>query len=195
MRAADTKLWTEKKASDAKIIDKYDLSMIGKTAAERERYLVDNPDVEATMLLWGSRTTINSLEAATMLESEAKKFGIPLEIIPAFALTDKGKERIPSDRNLWKAYFDYQELPGNGGYLAYSKEQVEAGKIPEKFITQWDTYQKLKTDAAKTAYRNTHREASTDWREDFRRKNPGFDKWLQSEQGMKPLPKKRVVRR
>ena len=190
MKAADVKLWTDKKAADAKIIDRYDLANINKSTTERDSYLKKNPDVEATLALWGTRSTLNSIEAAQKLESEAKKFGIPLDKVPAFALTDKGKERIPTDKALWQAYFDYNDLPGSGGYLSYSKQQVEAGELPEKFRVQWETYQKLTNDKVKTAYRKGHREASTDWREDLRRKNPAFDKWLQSEKDMKPLPPK-----
>ena len=60
---------------------------------------------------------------------------------------------------------------------------------------EWETYQKLKTDFAKTAYRKGHREvAYGNWRDDFRRANSEFEQWLQDEKGLKPLTKKAISR-
>lgn len=177
--------------------DEYELL----STKEKERYLKGNPEFITNRLFWGDSglTTIPDLKTAEAVASQAEKYKIPLNLIPAFKLTDKGKERIPSDRNLWKPYFDYYDLPGNGGYLSYSKEQVEAGKLPDKFKAQWETYQKLKTDTAKTAFRKRNKEAATDMRDDFRRANPEFSKWAETlsnmgdGEGLKPLSPKKSV--
>jgi hypothetical protein len=189
MKSVDTKMWTDKKASDAKIIEQYDLDMIDKDTNAREVYLKNNPDIDATMLLWGkdNRSSINSLEAANKLASEAEKYGIPLELIPAFAKQDDGTERFPSNRNLWDDYFAYDELPGSGGYLGMSQSQFEAGKVPNKYKALWTTYQKLKTDEAKASFKKAHKDVTTDLRKEYRKNHPEFDKWLQEEEGMSPL--------
>ena len=127
------------------------------------------------------------LKTAEAVAKQAQEFSIELDLIPAFQLTDKGKERIPSDRNLWKPFFDYYDLPGSGGYLSYSKEWVDAGKLPDKYLKDWQTYNALKTDTAKAAFRLGHKEAAkSTWRDDFRRANTAFDQWLIS-QGSSPL--------
>jgi hypothetical protein len=191
MRTVDTKFWTAKKVSDAKIVEKYDLSMINESNAAREAYRKANPEIDATLALWNHTASIVSVAGAQALTDAADKFGIPIGSIPAFAKRANGTERIPVDKNLWKAYFDYNDLPGSS-YLAMSQDQVDAGELPAKYLTEWTTYQKLKTDVARTAYRNAHKEAAkSTWRDDLRKANPAFDKWLQTNgndgNGMKPL--------
>ncbi len=158
------------------------------TEAEREKHLKDNPKVDAFLLLQGDRTTIHSLEAALQLEKDANDQGIPLDSIEAFSETDKGKERLPSDRDLWEAYFAYYDLPG-GSYLNMSQEQVDAGNLPQKHRVAWDAYNNAKTDKVKELYRKKYREAAySKWRDDFRRLNPEFNQWLIDQGYNKPLP-------
>jgi hypothetical protein len=187
MRAVDTKVWSDKKVKDARIIEKYDLAMMGKGDSDREVYRRNNPDVDTTLLLWGRVSSMQSLEAAEKLDAEIERLGIPRELVPAFSPDADGTERFPSDKALWKPYFDYYDLP-RSSYLAMTKGQVEAGKLPDKYRAQWEAYQKLKTDTAKAAYRKAHPEAAkATWRDDFRKANAAFDKWLQEEEGMKAL--------
>jgi hypothetical protein len=131
---------------------------------------------------------------ALSVAERASKMGVPLADIPSFSLTEKGKERLPSDRNLWKPYFDYYDLPGNGGYLSYTQKQVDDGKLPAQYLQAWQTYQKLKTDFAKDAFRKNNPTLSKDLKEDFRRKNPSFDKWLVAQEYNQPLKPKTVAR-
>jgi hypothetical protein len=162
---------------------------------EQEAYLKANPDYAAQRIFWGELTTVPTLKNAQDASVLAKQYGIPLNLVPAFALTDKNKERIPSNESLWPAYFDYNNLPSSS-YLAMSQSQVDAGQLPDKYLNDWQTYQKLKTDVAKSAFRNSHKEASkSTWRDDFRKKNPEFDKWLQENKDMKPLYTKTVTMR
>ena len=171
---------------------------------EQKDWLKDNPDFTTNRVFWSDSglTTIPDLKTAEAVVALAEKFNIPLKMIPAFQLTDKDKERIPSDRTLWKAYFDYYDLPGTS-YLNMTQAQVEAGELPEKHLKDWQTYQKLKNDKVREAFRKGHREASkATWREDFRRKNLEFSKWAeelsnmgQDGEGMKPLPPKVARRR
>jgi hypothetical protein len=73
-----------------------------------------------------------------------------------------------------------------------TKAQVDAGMLPDKYFKEWTTYHNLKTDEAKTAFKKGHKEVSkATWRDDFRKANPTFDKWLQEEEGMKALAKKK----
>ncbi len=161
---------------------------------EKEQFLADNPNVESSLLLWGYRTTPTTIEAAIQLEADANKYGIPLDSIQAFSKTESGKERLPSNRDLWEHYFFYYDLPGVS-YLNMSEAQVEAGKLPAEYRKEWETYNKLKTDKARGFYRKAHRKAAySQWREDFRRANPEFDKWLVDEEYNKPLPKKTFPR-
>ena len=163
---------------------------------EKEQYVKDNNDFLVSRLLYGDDglLTIPDLKTAEALEAQAEKFNIPLDMVPAFQLNDKDKERIPSDRKLWGDYFEYYDLPGSGGYLSYSKDKVDAGKLPDEFLAEWNTFQKLKTDTAKTLYRKRHKRASANMREDFRRANKEFDQWLIDQRDMKPLAKKTVSR-
>jgi hypothetical protein len=168
----------------------------GVKKEEKPKWLKDNPKFIEDQFMYGDRTnwTDGTYEMALSVAERASKMGVPLADIPSFSLTEKGKERLPSDRNLWKPYFDYYDLPGSGGYLSYSKEQVEAGKLPDKYLKDWQTYQKLTTDLARTIFRNSHKEASTDWRTDFRKKNKEFDAWLVSQERNEPLKTASVTR-
>ena len=162
------------------------------STAKRDVFLRDNPAVEAHLLLNTDKSTINSLKAAEQLEAAARQKGIPLNQIKAFSLVDEGenigKQRFPEDKKLWPVYFGFNDLPGSS-YLAMSKAQVEAGLLPDKYLKDWQTYQKLKTDFTRDAFRKGHKEAAKgDWRDNFRRANREFDKWLQENKGMKPLP-------
>ncbi|GAI15377.1 unnamed protein product, partial [marine sediment metagenome] len=162
---------------------------------EQEQYTKANPDYTTNRLFWGELTTIPFIDIAEALETQAKKYNIPLDMIPAFQKTDKGKERIPSDRNLWEAYFVYYDLPGTS-YLNMTRGQVDDGQLPDKYRKDWETYQKLKTDTAKSSFRSGHEEVSySKWREDFRRENLEFDQWLIDQEYNKPLAKKKVIRR
>ncbi|KKM73674.1 hypothetical protein LCGC14_1408060, partial [marine sediment metagenome] len=153
------------------------------------------PEGEAWMCLMGQVQSPTSLKSAEILQGLVEKYNIPLNIIPAFQLTDKGKERIPSNRDLWGHYFFYYDLPGTS-YLNMTQGQVDSGQLPEKYRGEWETYQKLKTDTAKSAFRKGHREAAYgNWRDDFRRDNPEFDQWLQDEKDMKPLTGTAPIRR
>ena len=167
------------------------------SAKERLQYVKDNNDFLVSRLLYGDDglSTIPDLKTAESLEALAKKYNIPLDMIPAFQLTNKGKERIPSNRNLWKPYFDYYNLPGSGGYLSYSQNQVDEGKLPQEYRQIWENYQKLKTDFAKTAYRNKYKKLTVNERENFRRANKEFDQWLIEQEYNEPLGKKAVTRR
>ncbi len=161
---------------------------------EQEQYIEDNPEYMTNRLFWGELTTISDLKTAEALVVQAQKYNIPLNMIPAFQLTDKGNERIPSNRNLWRTYFDYYDLPGTS-YLNMTQAQVDAGQLPEKYRSEWEAYQKLKTDTAKGFYRKAHREAAySKWRVDFRRANAEFDQWLVDQEYNKPLPKKAISR-
>ena len=154
---------------------------------EQEAYIKSNPGFVSQRIFWGDQVDLPDLKTAEAVAKQAQEFSIELDLIPAFQLTDKGKERIPSDRNLWKPFFDYYDLPGSGGYLSYSKEWVDAGKLPDKYLKDWQTYNALKTDTAKAAFRLGHKEAAkSTWRDDFRRANTAFDQWLIS-QGSSPL--------
>ena len=161
---------------------------------EQEQYIKDNLGYTTNRLFWGDLTTISSIEIAEALEAQAKKYNIPLDMIPAFQKTDKGQERIPSNRNLWEAYFVYYDLPGSGGYLSLNQSAVDDGRLPEEYREQWETYQKLKTDFAKTAYRKGHKKATENLRETFRRANDEFDQWLVGQEYNKPLPRKAIRR-
>jgi hypothetical protein len=79
--------------------------------AEQEAYLKDNPDFTVNRLFWGETVTIEDLDTVRALADKAEEFGIPLAMLPAFQLTEKGRERIPSDQELWDPYFEYLELP------------------------------------------------------------------------------------
>jgi hypothetical protein len=157
---------------------------------QKKEYVKSNPDYVVGKYLTGSWTNLKengSLEIANQVESLANKYNIPLELIPAFQKDSDGTEKIPSDKNLWKSYFEYNDLPSSS-YLAMSKTQVDNGELPDKYLKDWQTYQGLKTDSAKTAFRKSHPEASkTSWRTDYRKANPAIDKWLQEQEGMKPL--------
>ncbi|KKN00159.1 hypothetical protein LCGC14_1140530, partial [marine sediment metagenome] len=161
---------------------------------KQDKFLVDNPDIESHLLLWGYRTIPSTIEAALQLEADAAKNGIPQETIQAFSLTDKGKERLPSDRELWEDYFDYYDLPGTS-YLNMTQNQVDAGLLPARYRKEWETYNKLKTDIAREFYRRAHKRAAySQWRQDFRRINREFDRWLIDQEYNKPL-KRRTARR
>ncbi len=161
---------------------------------EQEQYIKDNPDYTANRLFWGELTTIPFIDIAEAVEAQAKKYNIPLDMIPAFQKTDKGQERIPSDRNLWEAYFTYYDLPGSGGYLSLSQSAVDDGRLPEEYHQIWEVYQRLKTDIAKAAYRKKHRVLTVNLREELRRANPEFDQWLIEQEYNKPLSKKAISR-
>lgn len=142
-----------------------------------------------------------SAETVSRVASLAEQYDIPLELIPAFQPDTDGTERFPSDKSLWRPYFDYYELPGNGGYLSLSKDAVAGGKLPDKYKADWEGYQKLvvKKKTMTTyagqqavrkqmdAFRKAHKAASTDMRDEYRHANPGFDKWLREQEGMSPL--------
>jgi len=166
---------------------------------EQEQYIKDNNDFLVNRLFWGDDNlkTIPDLKTANALVAQAEKYNIPLDMIPAFQLTDKGKERIPSNRELWESYYAYYDLP-SGSYLSMTQAQVDAGKLPEKYRTEWEAYQKLKTDTAKGFYRKSHLEAAYGkWRTDFRRANLELNQWLIDEKDMSPLsaPAKKVISR
>ena len=160
---------------------------------EEDAYLKDHPDFAASQIVIGKWSTIPDLKTAEAVEATAKKYGIPLPLIPAFQPDTDGTERFPSDKSLWKPYFDYYALPGSS-YLNMTQQQVDAGKLPDKYLKEWTTYHALKTDTAKTAFRNAHKEVSkATWRDDFRKANRAFDQWLQQEENMKPLAKKKTT--
>ena len=161
---------------------------------EQEQYLERTPIYTTNRLFWGEITTIPDLHTARDVVALAEKYNIPLDMIPAFQLTDDGKERIPSNRDLWKPYFDYYDLPGTS-YLNMTQGQVDDGLLPEKHRKEWETYNKLKTDTARGLYRRTHKAAAySKWRTDFRRANRAFDQWLVDQEYNKSLPK-RTTRR
>ena len=172
-----------------KLDDEYNLL----STKEKAVFVKNNPDYVAGQFMTGGWTSLKdkgSLEIANKVESLAKKYNVQLDMIPAFQKDKDGTEKIPSDKTLWKAYFEYNDLPGTS-YLNMSQSQVEAGELPDKYLKDWQTYQSLKTDSAKTAFRNSHKEISkSTWRTDFRKANSAFDKWLQEQEGMKPLAKK-----
>ena len=116
---------------------------------KKDQFLANNPGIESSLLIWGYRTTPSSLEAAVQLEADAAKYGISLESIQAFSKNDSGQERLPSDRELWPHYFFYYDLPGTS-YLNMPEGQVEAGKLPAEFRKEWEAYNKLKTDTARS---------------------------------------------
>ena len=161
---------------------------------EQEQYLERTPIYTTNRLFWGEITTIPDLHTARDVVALAEKYNIPLDMIPAFQLTDDGKERIPSNRDLWKSYFDYYDLPGTS-YLNMTQGQVDDGLLPEKHRKEWETYNKLKTDTARGLYRRRHKTAAySKWRTDFRRANRAFNQWLVDQEYNKPLPK-RTTRR
>ncbi len=163
---------------------------------EQIEYLKDDLDFRADRVFWGDNNlvTIPDLKTAEALEAQAEKYDIPLDMIPAFQKTDSGKERIPSDRDLWESYFTYYDLPGTS-YLNMTQAQVDAGKLPEEYRQIWDGFQKLKTDKVKDLYKRKYREASySKWREDFRRANTEFDQWLIDQEHNKPLAPKAISR-
>ncbi len=159
---------------------------------EQKQYLKDNPDFITNRLFWGDNNlvTIPDLKTAQDLVSLAEQYNIPLNLIPAFKLTEKERERIPSDQNLWEYYFGYYDLPSSS-YLGMTQEQVDAGLFPPEYLAKWQEYQALKTDKAKSLFREKYPIlAKSTWRDDFRRTNPEFDWWLQDNKDMKPLAKK-----
>lgn len=158
---------------------------------EQEAYLKTNPGFTTQRLFWGDSglTTIPDLKTAQELVTMAEKYGIKLDMIQAFQKTDKGFERIPSDKTIWPSYFQYYDVPGRGGYLDYTQKQVDAGKLPPQYQTTWETYQKLTTDLARTYFRKSHPVESKDMRTDLRRKNPVLDKWLVDNEYNQPLAK------
>ena len=53
----------------------------------------------------------------------------------------------------------------------------------------------MKVDSVRAAFRRGHPEAArSTWRDDFRRANPEFDKWLIDQEYNKPLPPKTARR-
>ncbi|KKK62549.1 hypothetical protein LCGC14_3003220, partial [marine sediment metagenome] len=161
---------------------------------EQEQYIERNPIFTTNRLFWGEITTFPDFPTAKDVAARAEKYDIPLDMIPAFQLTDSGKERIPSERELWKPYFDYYDLPGTS-YLNMTQGQVDAGLLPEKYRKEWETYNKLKTDTARGLYRRTHKQAAySKWRTDFRRANPEFNQWLIDQGYNKPLKRKTARR-
>jgi len=64
-----------------------------------------------------------------------------------------------------------------------------------KYRAEWETYQNAKTDTARALYRKRFKEAAySQWRDDFRRANPNFDKWLVGQEYNKPLARKAISR-
>jgi len=190
-KGADITQWNNWKKQGAKLQEQYKLQTLGKSSAEADVYLSQNPNVDVAKLIWdGTTKTIHSVEAARLLKQTTTEYGIPLDVIPAFAKNDKGQESFPLDENLWEPYIGYYDLPGTS-YLNMTQAQVDAGMLPDKYLADWNKYQAFKTDTARSAFKRTHKEISkSTWRDDFRRANLEFDKWLQDNKDMKPLPKK-----
>jgi len=165
------------------------------SSLEKLDYADSHPDFVAGQFLageWSDWTEYGNLEIATKVSELATKYNIPLNLIRGFKPDTDGTERFPSDKTLWKSYFDYYDLPGSS-YLNMAESQVDAGELPDKYLKEWTEYHKLTTDKAKEAYRKAHKEASkATWRDDYRKANPTFDKWLQEEGGMKALAKKKA---
>ncbi len=142
------------------------------------------------LLANGTTKTIHSVEAARLLKDKTTEYGIPLDIIPAFAKNDKGQESFPLDENLWEPYINYYDLPGTS-YLNMTQAQVDAGILPPEYLAKWQEYQALKTDTAKNLFKEKYPVlAKSTWRDDYRRANPLFDMWLQENKDMKLLAKK-----
>jgi len=172
----------------------------------RDNYLKEHPEENALLAVWGQSKILTD-EAWTEFNKLMETLDIPDSAIPAdrlneppeglldvvpdyFSFSATVQNGIPKEESLWKPYFDYNRLPGSS-YLNMTQSQVDAGFLPDKFKAEWETYRKLKTDTAKELYRKGHKEAAYgNRREDFRRKNPEFDQWLQDERGLKPLPDK-----
>jgi hypothetical protein len=153
---------------------------------EQKQYIADNPEYYVNKLFWGKITTIETLEQATQLADMLEKYDIEPEYIPAFQLTDKGREKFPLDDTLWDNYFEYYDLPSTSILSIKNKEDV-----PAEYIAKWSTYQNLKTDIAKSAFKRANPKLSYgNYRQDYRRKNPDLDKWLVDNEHNKALPKK-----
>ena len=161
---------------------------------EQEQYLERNPIYTTYRLFWGEIVTFPDLATTRDVAAMAEKHNIPLNMIPAFQPTDKEQERIPSSRELWEPYFEYYDLPGTS-YLNMTQGQVDDGQLPEKHRKEWETYNKLKTDTARSLYRRHHKQAAySKWRTDFRRANREFDQWLVDQEYNKPLKRKTTRR-
>ncbi|KKM15181.1 hypothetical protein LCGC14_1698650, partial [marine sediment metagenome] len=50
---------------------------------EQEQYIKENPDYTTNRLFWGELTTIPFIDIAELLDAQAKKYKIPLDMIPA----------------------------------------------------------------------------------------------------------------
>jgi hypothetical protein len=176
----------------------------GMSSKEQERYLDSNFDFQVGKIFWGEESTISTIEQANALVDLANDYDIAPDMIPAFQLTDKGRERIPVNQDLWEDYFEYYDLPGSS-YFAIEDEEViqeyiDNGKLDAGMLKIWQQYQKSSENARKV-YRKKYKltMAKGDWREDYRRANPELDTWLIEKsnanggKGMEPLPKKKVT--
>jgi len=162
---------------------------------EKEKYLEKNSDFATDYIFWKGLVTISTLEQANALVELANKYDIAPDMIPAFQLTDKGKERIPINQDLWEGYFEYYDLPSSS-YFGIEDEKkiqeyIDNGKLDAGMLKVWQQYRNVKTDTAKNAMKRKYPIMSMGtWRDDYRRANPELDSWLIENKELSPLAKK-----
>ncbi len=130
MKQVDVKFWTDKKKTDARLIQDYNLQMMGKSDYDREQYRIKNPGADVILNFWGQLSTVKSLAAANRLSALASQYNIPLTSIPAFGKTDSGYDKLPP-QTLWPDFFGYFAIQYEGKTPAEDKI-LEAKQTKER---------------------------------------------------------------
>ena len=69
--------------NDQALIDQYYADTKTEMEVDRTEYRKRNPEIDATLALWGRIATVKSREAEGLLKSKVALLGIPLKIVPA----------------------------------------------------------------------------------------------------------------